>query len=86
MRRHEVSIFVVLVDLLICFLFILAVYRVKYLETRTDKDLRSKQLRVDDFTVHLKDIPVDPSDYDNNPELLTAMLVTHLEDICKTEI
>lgn len=36
--------------------------------------------------MYLKEIPISESDYRNNPQLLSAMIVTHLEDICEKEL
>jgi hypothetical protein len=33
----------------------------------------------------LPSIPISPKDYNNNPELLTAMIATHLEDVLITK-
>lgn len=40
---------------------------------------------MDDFSVLVRKIPIHQKDYDNNPELLKAMIVTHLEEILKGE-
>ena len=42
-------------------------------------------MRAEDFTVHLTNIPLQKDDFENNPELLNAMLVTHLEEVVKNE-
>jgi len=36
--------------------------------------------------VYISGIPVDSDDYQNNPELLKAMIATHLENILQNEL
>ena len=72
-------------DLIIVFLFVIAVYRLKFYQDLTVIDFKRGSLRVDDFSVYLPEIPLPPSDYNNNIDLLRAMIVTHLEDIVANE-
>ena len=44
-------------------------------------DLKHGTLEISDFTVHLPNIPISKDEYENNPELLTAMIVVFLEDV-----
>lgn len=39
-------------------------------------------MKVEDFSLMFDGIPIDEEDYNSNPELLTAMMATHIEDIC----
>jgi heme/copper-type cytochrome/quinol oxidase subunit 2 len=73
---------VVWIDISIVLVFVLAIYRLKFYEDLTVVDLRNGQMRIEDFSVLFQDIPIDEDDYNNNPELLTAMMATHIEDIC----
>lgn len=84
--RADAAMLIVAIDLVIIVIFVIALWRLKYLETLTVEDLRNGQLRIEDFSVLLRDIPIDPEDYNSNPELLTAMLVTHLEDVVRNEV
>ena len=60
----------------------MAIYRLKFYEELTNVDLRNGQMKVEDFSLMFDGIPIDEEDYNSNPELLTAMMATHIEDIC----
>jgi hypothetical protein len=66
---------------LICVLFTIALFRLRRFEQLVEKDRQLLKPVVDDFSVYLSSIPIKPEDYDNNPELLTAMISTHLETV-----
>ena len=83
---QDSSILIVSIDLLITLTFVFAIFRLKHFESLTAQDLKNGTLRVNDFTVHLPDIPVSKDLYFNNPELLTAMLVVLLEDVVRNEV
>jgi len=85
LSRSEASRIVVWIDLLVIFLFVCAVYKLKDYQNMSIQDYKNGQLRVGDFSVFLPEIPINPMDYNNNPELLKAMIATHIEDIIMTE-
>ena len=68
------------------FLFLVAVFRLRYYEDLTVQDLKKGSFSIDDFTIYIPRIDLPEKDYRNNPELLTAMVVTHLEDIIRNEV
>jgi hypothetical protein len=39
-------------------------------------------MRIEDFSLLMDEIPIAKEDYHNNPDLLAAMIVGHVEDIC----
>ena len=51
----------------------------------TNVDLRNGSMRIEDFSVMFESIPIKEEDYSQNPDLLTAMMVTHIEDVCQGE-
>jgi len=67
-------------------IFLLAVLRLRHLEELTVSDLRKGTHRVEDFSVYVTDIGLPHKDFSSNPDLLTAMVVTHLEDVLKNEL
>ena len=84
-RERAVKV-VIWMDLLICLLFTLSIYRLRFYEELTVADMKNGQFKVSDFSVWLKDIPISKADYDDCPELLQAMLATHIEDIIQNEL
>ena len=77
---------VVVFDIVIMMIFMVAILRVKYLETLTLQDLKHGVFSIDDFTILVKDIPIPQELYHNNPELLAAMVVPHLEEVVRNEL
>lgn len=73
-------------DIAIIFVFALAIFRLRYYEKLTINDSKRGNLRIEDFSVYIRDIPVNSEDYQNNPELLKAMIVAHLESITSNEL
>lgn len=76
---------VVSLDLAVTFIIVIALLRLKNYEKLTVSDLRNQKLRIQDFTVFMKEIPLKPEQYNNNPELLRAMMTTHMEGILSNE-
>jgi hypothetical protein len=68
-------------DILISVIFTFALFRLRWYEQLVEKDRQLLTPVVDDFSVYMPSIPLSPNDYDNNPELLTAMMSTHLESV-----
>lgn len=42
-------------------------------------------MRIEDFSLLLDEIPIAKEEYNNNPDLLAAMMVAHIEDVCQGE-
>lgn len=84
-NREGMSIWIVAVDSLIILIFMFAVVRLRWYERLAINDIREGKSKIEDFTVFIKDIPIDKSLYHNNPELLKAMMTLHLEDIVSQE-
>ena len=84
-ERSTASILIVCLDLLMMVLFTWAVIRLQYYEKLTIDDHRQGKMRIEDFTVNVRDIPIKQEGYKNNPQLLKAMIVKHLEDVVANE-
>lgn len=65
--------------------FVLAIFRLKFYEQLSVADLRNGQMRIEDFSLLIDEIPIAKEDYNNNPDLLAAMIVGHIEDVCQGE-
>ena len=48
--------------------------------------MKNSKLKVEDFSVFLPEIPIKKENYNNNPDLLTAQLAIHLEEIVAHEL
>jgi hypothetical protein len=48
--------------------------------------MKQQKVRLQDFSVDIPEIPIYSDDYNNNPDLLTAMLACHLEEIVGHEL
>ena len=73
------------IDILIALLFTLAIFRLKYYEYLSDFDMKHGQRRIEDFTVQMNSIPIKSQLYNNDPDLLNAILFTHFEDVIAGE-
>ena len=71
----------VYVDSAIVIIFLLTIFRLKWYEDLFERDRQLKQPKTEDFSVFLEEIPIKPDDCENNPELLTVQLATHLESL-----
>ena len=80
------SITIVSLDAFIMLLFVIAIIRLRWYERVTIEDMKKEKLVIEDFTVVLPNIPIELEEYNNNPDLLTAMLTTHLEKITQHEL
>lgn len=78
---EAVSITIVSLDAFIMIIFVIAIIRLRWYERVTIEDMKKEKLVIEDFTVVLPNIPIELEEYNNNPDLLTAMLTTHLEKI-----
>ena len=79
--RELASLIIVCTDILISILFTIGLFRLRWYEQLVEKDRQLLRPVVDDFSVYMPSIPILPEEYDNNPELLTAMISTHLEAV-----
>jgi hypothetical protein len=79
--RELASLIIVCTDILILILFTIGLFRLRWYEQLVEKDRQLLRPVVDDFSVYMPSIPILPEEYDNNPELLTAMISTHLESV-----
>lgn len=78
---ETVSVTIVSLDAFIMIMFVMAIIRLKWYERVTIEDMKKEKLVIEDFTVVLPDIPISREEYNNNPDLLTAMLANHLEKV-----
>ena len=81
LTRQEASRLIVFIDLAIIFVFVCAIYKLKDYQDMSIQDYKNGQLRINDFSVYMPDIPIHASEYNNNPELLKAMIAVHLEEV-----
>ena len=44
-------------------------------------DMKRGKSAIEDFSVHVPSIPIDKEEYENNPDLLAAILAVHFEKI-----
>lgn len=63
-----------------------AILRLRWYERASTEDMKKQKLAIEDFAVVLPHIPLKPVEYGNNPDLLTAMLATHLEKVTQHEL
>ena len=80
------SVTIVTLDAFIMIMFVIAIIRLRWYERVTIEDMKKEKLVIEDFTVVLPNIPIELEEYNNNPDLLTAMLTTHLEKITQHEL
>jgi len=79
MSRDTAANVVVLFDILIIAIFTLSIFRLRWYETLVEGDRQLLQPHIEDFSVYIDEIPIEPEVYEDNPELLTAMMAVHLE-------
>lgn len=77
---------IVVFDWLIMLIVAIAIIRLRWYEAQTVNDLKNKKLKLEDFSVFLPNIPIDKALYNNNPDLLSAQLAVHLEEVIKHEL
>ena len=53
----------------------------KHQKRRTESDTK-----ITDYTIYLKSIPLDPEQYNKNPDVLRAILATHFETVAKKQL
>lgn len=77
--RDTAANLIVLFDILIITIFTLCIFRLRWYETLVEGDRQLLQPHIEDFSVYIDEIPIEPEVYEDNPELLTAMMAVHLE-------
>lgn len=48
--------------------------------------MKQGRTSIEDFSISIPEMPIERSEYHNNPDLLTAMLATHFEEIAAGEL
>jgi hypothetical protein len=86
MTREQGALMVVVLDWFIMFFVAIAIIRLRWYEKTSVTDMKNSKLRIEDFSVYLPEIPVPKDEYHNNPDLLTAQLAVHLEEIVSHEL
>jgi len=77
---------VVVLDWAIMFFVAIMIIRLRWFEKVAVTDMKNGKLRIEDFSVQMPFIPINRDQYQNNPDLLTAQLATHLEEIVGHEL
>jgi hypothetical protein len=86
MSREDAGLMLVILDWLIMLTVTIGIIRLRWYEEQTINDMKNKKLKIEDFSVFLPNIPIDKAKYDNNPDLLTAQLAVHLEEVIGHEL
>jgi hypothetical protein len=81
MTREQGSVLIVVLDLIIVFLFCCAVIRLRWYEDLYDRDRQLQRPMIEDFSIYIPEIPFKIEEFNDNPDLLTAMLAVSLEEI-----
>lgn len=69
------------VDVLIVIIFAFAMIRLRAYEKLASEDIRQGKVKIEDFSLFVKKVPIDAGEYANQPELLKAMVVVHLQRV-----
>lgn len=77
---------VVLLDAAMMWFISIMVIRLRWYEKISVQDMKQGKTTIEDFSVSIPSIPIDREEYHNNPDLLTAMLATHMEEIVASEL
>jgi hypothetical protein len=81
-----VSIVIVSMDCIIAFFITIMIIKLRSKENDSVSDMKQQKVRLEDFCVNIPEIPIGKEDYNNSPDLLTAMLAVHLEEIVGHEL
>ena len=54
----------------ILLLFYLSILRLQFYESLFERDRQMKDPKIEDFSIYLENIPVEPQDYNNDQNLL----------------
>jgi hypothetical protein len=83
MQRDDLTKMVILLDLVICLLFIILTYGMRVCTIKEINNIQNKVNMLTDFTVELRNLP-EQEVYGTLDEL-KAKLQVHLEMVCKKE-
>jgi len=83
--RQVASVLITVIDCCILFILTWAVIKLKLYERLAIFDIRNGKMKIEDFSVCIRSIPIEPEEYNNDIDLLKAMVVTHLEEVVKGE-
>lgn len=86
MPREKGAALVVSLDCVIMFIAAICFIRLRWYERVSVSDMKKGKLRIEDFAVYIPKIPVKKEDYNNSPELLQAIVATHLEEVTRNEL
>jgi hypothetical protein len=84
--REEAAIYTVSLDCFVVFMFYFCAIRLKWYEKVAVSDMKKGKVKLEDFAVYMPQIPLSKKDYKDNPDLLTAALAVHMEDIVGHEL
>jgi len=69
------------------FLFTVSVFKLRRYEQLSNQDMREESmLKIEDYSVYIDHIPIEPSKYNNDPHILAAMLVPYIEEEVRREL
>jgi hypothetical protein len=87
LSRENAAFAIVGCDILTLLIFTIGIFRLRWYETLVEKDRQLLQPHIEDFSVYLPNIPINSKAYEENSELLTAMMAVHLEQtLCQSFI
>jgi hypothetical protein len=81
-----VSMMVVVLDVLMMWFISIMIIRLRWYEKLSVQDMKQGKTSIEDFSISIPEMPIDRAEYHNNPDLLTAMLATHFEEIAANEL
>ena len=85
-ERQEAAIFATILDSLVVLIFYFSAIRLKWYEKVAVSDMKKGKVKLEDFAVYVPQIPINKKHYNNNPDLLTAQLAVHMEEIVGHEL
>lgn len=83
MPRTDLTKMVILLDLVICLLFIILSYAMRVCTIKEIKNIQNKEQMLTDYVVEIRELP-DQEVYMTTDELKAKLLV-HLQNVCKKE-
>ena len=64
---------------MVIFIITVMIIRLRWYESASVEDIKHGKVKVESFVSAVPFIPIKKEDYNNNPDLLNAMIVVHLE-------
>lgn len=61
MKRENAGLMVVILDWFIMMVMTVGIIRLRWYEAATCQDMKNKKLKIEDFSIHLPEIPIDKS-------------------------